>query len=225
MKKHPVTGEDVPDESARVPLLRYIAPRPADWPEADFIVGNPPFIGTARMREALGDGYAETLRKTYPAVPESADFVMFWWHKAALLVREGKAERFGFITTNSLRQTFNRRVLETHLNLTDRGLPARTEKQSGLEAHGPLNAPAPFFNPLTETDISEHKLPHWNQADCFCFVTWRMDSADGAAVRIAMTVASAGQHEGKLLRVTKETSGGDSEFAVELAMKGSGLAY
>jgi REP element-mobilizing transposase RayT len=198
MKKHPATGEDVPDESARVPLLRYIGPRPADWPEADFIVGNPPFIGTARMREALGDGYAETLRKTYPAVPESADFVMFWWHKAALLVREGKAERFGFITTNSLRQTFNRRVLESHLNPkdhepkdrglpartestpTDRGLPVRIEEKCGLKAHRPLpadDAPSPFFNPHTETDISEHKLPHWNQADCFCFVTWRMDDA------------------------------------------------
>ncbi|MFZ4774613.1 MAG: DNA methyltransferase [Terrimicrobiaceae bacterium] len=181
MKKHAVTGEDVPDESARVPLLRYIAPRPADWPEADYIVGNPPFIGAARMREALGDGYVETLRKTYPAVPESADFVMYWWHKAALIVREGNAERFGFITTNSLRQTFNRRVLETHLTPKegpkDRGLPARTEEQSGQDAHGPLNPPNPFFNPLTETGLSEHKLPHWNQADCLCFVTWRMDDA------------------------------------------------
>jgi len=54
VKKHPVTGEDVPDETARVPLLSYVNPRPADWPEADFIVGNPPFIGTARMRDALG---------------------------------------------------------------------------------------------------------------------------------------------------------------------------
>src|SRR5690606_4883583 len=49
-------------------------------------------------------------------VPDSADFVTYWWHKAAELVRNGKAERFGFITTNSLRQTFNRRVLRRHLN-------------------------------------------------------------------------------------------------------------
>ena len=33
--------------------------RPAVWPEADFIVGNPPFIGASRMREALGNGYTE----------------------------------------------------------------------------------------------------------------------------------------------------------------------
>ena len=49
-------------------------------------------------------------------MPESADFVMFWWHHAAGLTRRGEVQRFGFITTNSLKQTFNRRVLKQHLN-------------------------------------------------------------------------------------------------------------
>ena len=31
-KTHPVTGERVPDDSARLPLYRYQHPRPADWP-------------------------------------------------------------------------------------------------------------------------------------------------------------------------------------------------
>ena len=114
-KLHPVTGEEVPDENAQVPEFRYHNPRKAQWPEADFVVGNPPFIGTSGMRRALGDGYTETLRKTYPDVPESADYVMYWWHIAAGLAREGKIRRFGFITTNSLRQTFNRRVVRHHL--------------------------------------------------------------------------------------------------------------
>ena len=113
--RHPVTGEQVPDPAARVQVLDYLKPRPATWPEAEFIVGNPPFIGASRMREALGDGYAEALRAAYPKMPESADFVMFWWEKAALATRAGKTRRFGFITTNSLRQTFNRQVLEPHL--------------------------------------------------------------------------------------------------------------
>jgi REP element-mobilizing transposase RayT len=39
------------------------------------------------------------------------------------------------------------------------------------------DARAPFFNPFAEIDISTHKLPHWNQADCYCFVTWRLDDA------------------------------------------------
>ena len=73
------------------------------------------------MRDDLGDGYTEALRAAYPEVPESADFVRYWWHKAAAITRAGGARRFGLITTNSLRQTFNRRVVETHL----KGNPVR----------------------------------------------------------------------------------------------------
>ena len=71
-------------------------------------MGNPPFIGPARMRETLGDGYAEAVRSTHDDVPESCDFVMYWWNHAATLVQRGKIQRFGLIATNSLRQTFNR---------------------------------------------------------------------------------------------------------------------
>jgi hypothetical protein len=163
MKTDMVTGREVPDETKRVPLLTYTNPRPAQWPQADFIVGNPPFIGTARMREDLGDGYAETLRATYPAVPESADFVLYWWHKAAELTRMGKAKRFGLITTNSLRQTFARRVVQAQMSATP-----------------PLSL---LFA------IPDHP--------------W-VDTAEGAAVRIAMTVGAAGEHPGELLEVTGE---------------------
>ncbi len=114
-KTHMVTGEQVPDETAQVPVLRYLGARQAMWPEADFVVGNPPFIGTAGMRRALGDGYVEALRKVWDDVPDSADFVMYWWQRAAELTRQGRLRRFGFITTNSLRQAFNRRVLQQHL--------------------------------------------------------------------------------------------------------------
>jgi hypothetical protein len=114
-KKHPVTKEPVPDEDARVPLRRYVNARKANWPDADFIIGNPPFIGNSRMRSAIGDGYTETLRQVYDHIPESSDYVMYWWDRAAELVRNGKAKRFGLIATNSLRQTFNRRVVENHM--------------------------------------------------------------------------------------------------------------
>ena len=75
-------------------------------------MGNPPFIGAAAMRGALGDGYTEALRASWPAVPESADFVMYWWQRSAEMLRSGRTRQFGLITTNSLRQTFNRRVIE-----------------------------------------------------------------------------------------------------------------
>ena len=105
----------VPDPTARVPAYRYDRPAPAVWPEAEFVVGNPPFVGSQRMRDTLGDGYTEALRAAYPDVPGSADLVMYWWHKAAEAVRAGRAERFGLITTNSVRQVFNRAVVASHL--------------------------------------------------------------------------------------------------------------
>jgi hypothetical protein len=147
-KTHPVTGALVPDEAALVPQWKYIKPAQAKWPKADFIVGNPPFIGASTMRAALGDGYVEALRGVWKEVPESADFVMHWWSRAAALVISGSAKRFGLITTNSIRQTFNRRIVQAAL---DKGVA------------------------LTFA-IPDHP--------------W-VDSANGAAVRIAMTVAAA----------------------------------
>ena len=61
-KRHPVTDNLVPDETGRKELYRYVKPTPARWPAADFIVGNPPFIGDKRMRERLGDCYPEAVR-------------------------------------------------------------------------------------------------------------------------------------------------------------------
>ena len=110
-KTHPATGKQVPDEAAQVPIEELVKPKPAKWPKADFIIGNPPFLGNKRMREALGDGYVEALRASYPDVPDSVDFVLYWWHRAAEAVRKGEARRFGLITTNSLTQAFNRRVI------------------------------------------------------------------------------------------------------------------
>ncbi|HEY5043605.1 MAG TPA: DNA methyltransferase [Verrucomicrobiae bacterium] len=158
-----VTGREVPDETKRVPLLTYANPKPAEWPQADFIVGNPPYIGARTMRPALDDGYIDALRATYPEIPENADLVMYWWHKAAELVRASKVKRFGLITTNSLRQSFNRQVTEVQLS-----------------ARPPLSL---------AFAVPDHP--------------W-VDTADGAAVRIAMTVGIAGNHSGELLEVTGE---------------------
>ena len=115
--RHPVTGEDVPDPSDQVPIYRYINPRPAIWQEADYIISNPPFLGNFKMREMLGDGYTETLRRIYKDIPDTVDFVMYWWHKASELVRANSTlKRFGFITTNSITQVRQRKVIDFHLN-------------------------------------------------------------------------------------------------------------
>ena len=37
------------------------APVPASWPRAEFIIGNPPFLGTKLMRLSIGDDYVDDL--------------------------------------------------------------------------------------------------------------------------------------------------------------------
>lgn len=113
-KVHPGTGALVPDERFTARVYDFVGPKPAEWPHADFVVGNPPFVGNKRMRKVLGEGYVDALREAYPSVPDSADYVMYWWHKAAKLVSK-HGIRFGFITTNSITQAFARRVVSQHI--------------------------------------------------------------------------------------------------------------
>ncbi len=182
MKPHPVTGKPVPDETALVEVYRYVKPRAAAWPKADFIVGNPPFIGKVGLRAALGDGYFSALFATTD-VPESADLVMHWWDKAAQITRSSQARAFGFVTTNSITQTFSRRVVAKHLDAKD----------------------------CLSISFAVPNHP------------W-IDEREGAAVRIAMTVASAGTFDGRLLRVVDESGAPESiTFTGSIGTIGSAL--
>ncbi|MBP6571548.1 MAG: class I SAM-dependent DNA methyltransferase, partial [Gemmatimonadales bacterium] len=113
---HPVTGELVPDPAAKLPFIEYVGARQAEWPKADFIVGNPPFLGQFRQRDALGDGRVDAMRAAYPRVPDSADLVMYWWFRAAAEVVSGQTHRAGLIATQSITQAQNRRVISDALS-------------------------------------------------------------------------------------------------------------
>jgi hypothetical protein len=98
-------------------VYTHKTPRRPDWPAAEFIVGNPPFIGGKDLRARLPGGNAEALWAAHPHMNESADFVMYWWDRAAeLLSRKGTVlRRFGLVTTNSISQVFQRKVLDRHM--------------------------------------------------------------------------------------------------------------
>ncbi len=114
MMMHPVTGEEVPDREDQTVIYRYLNARAAEWPKADYVVSNPPFIGNARMREFLGDGYSEAVRRTYKKISEAVDYVMYWWHRSASQAENGLIKGFGLITTNTISQTRQRKVIELH---------------------------------------------------------------------------------------------------------------
>lgn len=84
-----------------------------EWPAADVVVGNPPFLGDKVMRAELGDVYVEVLRGCYAGrVPGGADLVTYWFEKARAQIEAGKLRAAGLVATNSIRGGVNRKVLE-----------------------------------------------------------------------------------------------------------------
>jgi type II restriction/modification system DNA methylase subunit YeeA len=83
------------------------------WPEADIIVGNPPFLGGSKLRSAFGASYYENLRKLYEHVLSGgADLVAYWLERARQQIEAGKTRRVGFISTQAIRTAANQNVLK-----------------------------------------------------------------------------------------------------------------
>ncbi len=84
-----------------------------EWPVADVVVGNPPFLGGNKIRAELGDAYVNTLFKLYEGrVPAFADLVCYWFERARAYIEQGQVKRAGLLATNSIRGGVNRTVLE-----------------------------------------------------------------------------------------------------------------
>ena len=160
-------------------VLAYPDARRPDWPDADYIVGNPPFSGGKDIRATLGDDVTKALWRVHPHINDSADFVMYWWDRAAEIVANGNAQRFGFVTTNSITQVFSRRVVARRIE---------AKKSVSL-----LMA------------IPDHP--------------WTKATEKAAAVRIAMTVATAGRFEGVLREVVREAKLDTDQPEIELSAK------
>lgn len=86
--------------------------RAADWPKANVVIGNPPFLGGKRLREGLGNDYVEALFAAYRGlVSPEADLVSYWVAKAWIATSSDRANRVGLVTTNSIRGASNQKVL------------------------------------------------------------------------------------------------------------------
>jgi len=88
-------------------------PKEPDWPDADVIVSNPPFLGGKLLRGGLGDDYVNTLFKVYDGrVPREADLVLYWFEKARAMLVQKRVQRVGLLGTQGIRGGANRKVLE-----------------------------------------------------------------------------------------------------------------
>src|SRR6266545_646688 len=84
-----------------------------DWPEADVIIGNPPFLGDKKMRTELGDKYVDDLRKLYgDRIPGQSDLVCYWFERARAMIEKEQVNRVGLLATQAIRHGSNRRVLD-----------------------------------------------------------------------------------------------------------------
>ena len=88
-------------------------PLEPEWPAAEFIIGNPPFLGRGGLRSALGDDYAVAAYTLYgDRIPNSSDLCCYWLEKARKMIERGTASRVGLLATQGIRGKDNRTVLQ-----------------------------------------------------------------------------------------------------------------
>ncbi len=87
-------------------------PAEPEWPAAEFIVGNPPFLGHFPFRESLGDEYVNAVYGLYGSrIPNSSDLCCYWFEKARAQIESGATQRAGLLATQAIRFQSNRRAL------------------------------------------------------------------------------------------------------------------
>jgi hypothetical protein len=84
-----------------------------DWPKADVIIGNPPFLGAKRLKPEHGPDYVNKVRAAYPDVPGMADYCVYWLRKAhdhlpRCTAADSVAGRAGLVGTQNIRNNQSR---------------------------------------------------------------------------------------------------------------------
>lgn len=84
-----------------------------EWPAVDVIIGNPPFLGSIKQREELGEEYLTDLTNLYKdRIPPKSDLVCYWFEKSRQAVVDGRVKRCGLIATQAIRKGLSRTVLD-----------------------------------------------------------------------------------------------------------------
>lgn len=76
------------------------------WPQADAIIGNPPYQSKNKMQQEFGPAYVNRMRARYPCVSGHADYCVYWFRRAHDVLAPGT--RAGLVGTNTIRQNYSR---------------------------------------------------------------------------------------------------------------------
>jgi type II restriction/modification system DNA methylase subunit YeeA len=88
-------------------------PKEPEWPKAEFIVGNPPFLGGKLLRANLGDEYVDAMFRVWDQrVPREADLCCYWFERAREAIQRKRCRRAGLLATQGIRGGANRDVLK-----------------------------------------------------------------------------------------------------------------
>lgn len=77
-----------------------------DWPKADAVIGNPPYLSSKYMKVEFPVEYVNRVRKIFKEVPGRADYCIYWFRKTHDFLEAGK--RAGLVGTNTIRQNYSR---------------------------------------------------------------------------------------------------------------------
>jgi type II restriction/modification system DNA methylase subunit YeeA len=105
--------ENIRHTDAILDLSDPANPQEPAWPEVEFVVGNPPFLGGKKMRTELGDDYVDRLFRVWEGrVKAEADLCCYWFEKARATIEAGKVKRAGLLATQGIRGGANRETLK-----------------------------------------------------------------------------------------------------------------
>jgi hypothetical protein len=77
-----------------------------EWPKADAIIGNPPYLGSRFLAQEHGYDYARSVHEAFPEVSKMADYCVHWFRLTHDRLPEGG--RAGLVGTNTIRQNESR---------------------------------------------------------------------------------------------------------------------
>jgi SAM-dependent methyltransferase len=79
-----------------------------EWPKANAIIGNPPYLGSRYLAKEHGYDYARKVYEAFPEVPKMADYCVYWFRLAHERLDVGG--RAGLVGTKTVRQNESRKA-------------------------------------------------------------------------------------------------------------------
>ena len=162
-----------------------------DWPQADVIIGNPPFLGSGLQIWKLGEDYVSRLRMAYTGcVPGGADLVCYWFARAGSQIGSGATTRTGLVATNSIRGGASRRALQAATET--RRLFEAWSDEPWVNDGAAVRVSLVCFSCADDQFVSETRLDGQHVNEIYADLTARRDSGGTDLTRLRALPANAG---------------------------------